>query len=397
MKFYEHIIENPLFFRWVYYPSDEINAYWEQYLKLHPEQANEIKNLKTKFEQNFSCKEEKLTEYEKKILARKIIAQLDRQDAKKKAKINFRKALGYAAIGFLFALISGGLFYLYFSKNDTQQYFEKNWHSENIKEPILIIDNDEKIKLPEGKSVIQYSNNGQIIVKQGKANKRSEHLTNESELNRLLIPYGSRSEIILSDGSRVFLNAGSRLFYPPKFRGDKREVYLSGEAYFEVQENKLKPFILNTGEIEIEVLGTSFNVTAYPEDNSVQTALAEGSVKIKPVNGGLFKKEYQLQPGQLAVYDKKSEKTNISEVNIENYTLWTKGLFSFTETELNRIVKKLERYYNIKMHFEQPLDGMIQVTGKLDISQERDEVLEYLNKLTGLQFTQLKNESYVIK
>ncbi|HKI88025.1 MAG TPA: DUF4974 domain-containing protein, partial [Draconibacterium sp.] len=149
--------------------------------------------------------------------------------------------------------------------------------------------------------------------------------------------------------------------------------------------------------IEVNVLGTKFNISAYPEDYSVQTVLAEGSVEINLIAEGAAQKKVNLIPGQMAYYNKKTRDTRIFDVDVEEYTLWTQGLFSFSNTDFNRIVKKLERFYNIHFQFDDPLKGTIQITGKLDVTQERTEVFEYLTKLTGLKIIKINENHYLIK
>ena len=109
------------------------------------------------------------------------------------------------------------------------------------------------------------------------------------------------------------------------------------------------------------------------------------------------KKPIELKPGQMAYFNKKSKETTVSEVDVEPYILWIQGLFSFSNTDFNRITKKLERYYDINFQYDDPMKGTIQITGKLDVTQEREEVFGYLEKLTGLDFIKVTDKQYVIK
>ncbi|MBN1987679.1 MAG: DUF4974 domain-containing protein, partial [Prolixibacteraceae bacterium] len=174
-------------------------------------------------------------------------------------------------------------------------------------------------------------------------------------------------------------------------------VFLVGEAFFDIAKDESQPFYVKTTDVEIKVLGTQFNVSAYPEDYSVQTALAEGRVELSRVNAGFLEKKIQLSPGEMAYFNKKSRETIIYKVDLEYYTLWTDGLFSFSNTDLNRIIRKLERFYNIHFQFDDPLKGSIQISGKLDVTKEKDEVFEYLSNLTGLDFIKLNENNYAIK
>lgn len=396
MNFYERLIENPLFFKWIYQPSEEINTYWEYYLEANPAHAPQIEELKKQFEEHLKYREKQLTDTEKRTLAKRIILQLEKAEKRKKRRLVVRNIMRYAAVAFLFFFIGSGLVYLYMESRQSQQFVENNGLPAQVQEPMLIIGDEEQVSLNQGKSELAYSGNGEIILNRDQVLKK-ENENEPPKMNTLVIPYGSSSDITLADGTKVWLNAGSRLIYPSRFVDKTREVFLSGEAFFEVKEDENQPFLVKTADLKIEVLGTRFNVSAYPEDYSVQTVLAEGKVKIKGNDAGLFKKSFQLEPGQMAYFNKKSNETTVNKVDVEPYILWTQGLFSFSNTDFNRITKKLERYYDIRFQYDDPMKGTIQVTGKLDVTQEREEVLGYLEILTGLEFIKINNKQYVIK
>ncbi|MBN2775703.1 MAG: FecR family protein [Prolixibacteraceae bacterium] len=337
-----------------------------------------------------------VTEIEKRKLALRIKKKLEIVDQKKKRILVIGNFLKYAAVALLFFSIGSGLVYLYMDNRQPNIVAENPGIKINAQEPILIIDDKKQIQLNHGESTLDYSQKGEIIVDdQHTLNKKNKGKV--PEMNNLVIPYGNRSVITLADGSRVWLNAGSRLIYPSEFLNKKREVFLVGEAYFEVKKNETQPFVVKTNDIEVNVLGTKFNVSAYPEDYAVQTVLAEGKVEINLMSEGKLNNQVNLIPGQMAYYNKKTKDTRIYNVEVEEYTLWTQGLFSFSNTDFNRIVKKLERFYNIHFQFDDPLKGTIQITGKLDVNQERTEVLEYLTKLTGLKIIKINESQYLIK
>ncbi|SHI53788.1 FecR family protein [Tangfeifania diversioriginum] len=396
MNFYERLIENPLFFKWIYQPSEEINAYWEHYLEANPAHAHQIEEIKKQFEEHLKYREKKLTETEKRALAKRIIVQLEKAEKQKRRRLVVRNFMRYAAVAFLFFFIGSGLVYLYMESRQPQQFVENTGLPAQVQEPMLIIGDEQQIQLNQGKSELDYSGDGEIILNRNQLLKK-ENEDEPPKMNTLVMPYGNSSDIILADGTRVWLNAGSRLIYPSRFVDKTREVFLSGEAFFEVTNNKEQPFVVKTVDVNIEVLGTSFNVLAYPEDYSVQTVLAEGKVAVKGSGAGMFKKPVQLEPGQMAYFNKKSKETSVSKVDVEPYILWTQGLFSFSNTDFNRITKKLERYYDINFQFDNPMKGTIQITGKLDVTQEQEEVFGYLEKLTGLDFIKVTEKQYVIK
>ena len=396
MEMYNRLIENPLFFKWVYHPTPEIEFYWKEYLDSNPVEAEAILAFKQKFEKYLQYKTETLSESQKKKLALRIIHQLEETDNRRKRFVFFRAAMRYAAVAVLCLTIGGGVVYFYMKGDDVNFVSDSFAVTENIKEPVLILDDDEHIPLNAEESKIDYSADGGIVVNNEKVvgRKNSKEMP---KMNTLVIPYGNRSTIHLSDGTKVWLNAGSRLIYPSKFVDNTREVYLVGEAFFNVQHNAEKPFVVKTSNLSVKVLGTQFNVSAYPEDNSVQTVLTEGSVEVVKADAGLFEKSVFLKPGQMALWQKDGNETKVYDVDVEDYTLWTEGVFSFSNTDLNRIVKKLERYYNIRFNYADPMDGSIRVSGKLDVAKDQQEVFEYLERLTGLNFNKINDWKYVIQ
>ncbi|HDR51152.1 MAG TPA: DUF4974 domain-containing protein [Mariniphaga anaerophila] len=397
MNIYDRIIENPLFFKWIFHPTPEINAYWNHYLENNSEHAEKIIELKTQIEIHLKYEEKKLTETEKRALAKRIVRMLERTDRKRNRTRLIRAAMRYAAISFIFFFIGGSLVYLYMeSRQQPQIIIENAMLPAQVQEPMLILGDREQIVLNQGDSRLEYAEDGEILLN-NEQSIQGDAGNAVPEMNTVVIPYGSRSNIILADGTNVWLNAGSRLIYPSRFVDRTREVFLSGEAFFDVQENEKQPFVVKTADVQVEVLGTKFNVMAYPEDFAVQTVLAEGSVKIKSVTAHRRENGLVLKEGELAYFNKKTQETHTQSVEVDEYTLWTQGLFHFSNTDFNRITKKLERFYNIRFQFDDPFKGGIQVSGKLDVAQERSEVFQYLERLTGLQILEINERLYVIK
>ncbi|WP_372775429.1 FecR family protein [Mangrovibacterium sp.] len=396
MELYNRLIENPLFFKWIYHPTIEIESYWRQYLESNPEEANLILEFKSRFQKQLSYKNESLSEYEKRQLARRIISQLGSVDLHRKKVLFVRSIMRYAAVAIISLMLGGSLVYLYLPKDEVAFPIESLSLSQNISEPILILGNSREIRLKKDESELEYSANGAIRIDKEQVVRESAK-SNSPSMNTLIIPYGSRSTITLADGTKVWLNAGSRLVYPSRFTDKTREVFLVGEALFDVGHDKDHPFIVKTKDLSVKVLGTKFNVTAYPEDQSIQTVLAHGSVELIKSKAGLFDRPVLLEPGQMGFWSKENNETIVSQVDVSSYTLWAEGLFSFADADLSRVVKKLERFYNIQFKYENPMDGTMIISGKLDVSKDQREVFEYLEKLTRLKFEKINAWTYVIK
>lgn len=396
MNIYHQMIENPLFFKWIYQPSPEINTYWDHYLKQHPEEAVLIREFKSGFEKHFKYQKVQFSDKEKKELAIKILKRLEERDKQKKSINLIRLTLRYAAVAIFFLLIGSGITFYLFEQRINNMFVEIPPVSKmNLDEPTLIFDNDREIALIHGKSALEYSNDGKLKVNNEVVDMPEDN--QNAVMNTLIVPYGNSTTVNLSDGTKVWLNAGSRLVYPSKFVDKNREVFIVGEAFFQVSKDEAHPFIVKTPDLNIRVLGTQFNISAYSDDNIIQTVLTEGSLEIGKTNPGLFEQSTLIKPGQLATLNKTNKETNVYDVDVEYYTGWKQGYLSFQNSDLSRIIKKLERYYNIHFKYENPMDGSIKLSGKLDISKDKEQALELITSITKLNFEKITEKTYLIK
>lgn len=166
----------------------------------------------------------------------------------------------------------------------------------------------------------------------------------EVKLNTLIVPRGTSFHLVLSDGTRVWLNADSKITYPVIFTGDTREVHLEGEAFFDVKRNEQAPFTVNTDQLNVRVLGTKFNVNTFADNGFASTALVEGSVEVSGKMGTL----QRLIPGQVAMIDSIG-KIQVVDMELKPYTAWIDDMFCFRNAPLSEILKQVERYYNVKV------------------------------------------------
>jgi len=191
-------------------------------------------------------------------------------------------------------------------------------------------------------------------------------------------PYGAKTNISLPDGSIVWLNSGSTLSYPTKF-SKSRPVTLVGEAFFKVEKNH-KPFIVSTEYGDVEVKGTSFNVKAYADDNSFETTLEEGVVLFKVKN---TLKEVTLRPGEQVIKTLKG--FTVKQVETKFFTSWKEGKLLFNKEPFPSFIKKLERWYNVKIEYANPkLDGLC-YTGIIEM-ESISEVMEMISKATPISY-----------
>lgn len=164
-----------------------------------------------------------------------------------------------------------------------------------------------------------------------------------SQQIEMVNPMGMKSSITLSDGTKVILNAGTTLTYPTAFISGRREVSISGEAFFEVAHDKEHPFIVKAENIQVKVLGTKFNVKAYKEEDNIEVTLKEGKIGVELETGSLI----PILPGQQLKYSKTNNSFIKRQVNLNLYTAWVCGKFYFTNRSLEKIAKQLERNFNV--------------------------------------------------
>lgn len=200
--------------------------------------------------------------------------------------------------------------------------------------------------------------------------------------NTISVPYGGEYRLILADGTEVWLNSGSSLKYPVVFRGEKREVILEGEAYFDVTKSAI-PFIVKTFDLEIQVLGTSFNMSAYGNDDLVMTTLVEGRVKV--VNNH-DDQQYEIKPGHILTYSKRMDQMMLEVCDTDVYTSWIKGKFKFRDMRLEDIMKKLNRWYDCQVEFKEAQLKELRFSGAAEKDHPIEYVLEMIRAVTEVDF-----------
>ena len=215
--------------------------------------------------------------------------------------------------------------------------------------------------------------------------------TKEAEYYTLNVPYGEKYSIVLPDGTKVFLNAGTTLRYPDHFEGGSREVYLNGEAYLEVTKDAEHPFVVKTEEVEVKVLGTVFNVNAYPEGEWVRTTLVEG--KVEAVCGGRL---FVMEPGMQVAYSKGTGETEYKKVDTHLFTSWKDGYYEFEEMELGELMPLLGRWYAVGVDFEEPELKRLKFSGRLQRYETVADLVKML-EYTGDVVFEVKNDRILVR
>jgi ferric-dicitrate binding protein FerR (iron transport regulator) len=199
------------------------------------------------------------------------------------------------------------------------------------------------------------------------------------EFNTLSTPRGGQYRVVLSDGSQVWLNAASSLRFPTAFTGNVREVQLTGEAYFEVAKNKVKPFKVMVNGMQVDVLGTHFNINAYSEEDAIKTSLLEGSVRV--MKGSLSNR---LKPGEQAVLTRKDDNMDVTTADMEAVVAWKNGLFEFHGADIMTIMRQIARWYDVEIVSAAKIPTR-RFEGKISRDAQLSDVLQIL-ELSDIKF-----------
>lgn len=308
-------------------------------------------------------------------------------------KSNFRK---YVAIAASVVVILGiGFFY------------KQNIPTKTIQPKFDFKSTDIVLQLENGKvQIIHEDNSVQVLDSKGNVvgNQSGNKLVyeNNSNLekvsyNTIKIPYGKKFQLQLSDGTLVHLNAGTTLKYPVKFiAGENRQVFLDGEAFFDVAKDKKHPFIVNADNLNVRVLGTHFNVSNYPEDAATDVVLVEGSVGMYNSNEDFnADKNTILKPGYKGSFNRQNAAISTKAVITDIYTSWINGGLTFRNMSFKNIITKLERRYNVTIinKNEKLANEKFNASFK---DESIENVMSYFNDIHGINYT-IKNNQILIK
>lgn len=269
----------------------------------------------------------------------------------------------------------------------------KTDHAPGANKAVLILADGRKINLNDAKSgalamqgdtKIIKSADGQLVY-----NEDADTVVNEvTAMNMLQVPKGGQYTISLPDGTKVWLNAASSLSFPTRFSGNKREVTLTGEAYFEVAKNAAMPFTVKLNKMQVEVLGTHFNIMAYENEPVIRTTLLEGSVKLVNAKG-----QQLLKPGQDGIM-LASNRFVVKAANIEQVMAWKNGTFIFDDEDLAAVSRRLSRWYDISVT-DLRKDKSLTYTGAISKYKYVSEVLKML-ELTGTMHFKIEDRKVLI-
>lgn len=316
-------------------------------------------------------------ESKKKLVWQRIDATIDKQENK-----TSYISIGLAASISLLIGFSVWLILVYPTESE-MEVMAGHWSIGDLQDTQLIISEDQTYFVKGEESVIDYTGDTSIAVNDFTTENNGGHA-----FNSLIVPYGKRSKLLLEDGSIVWINSGSKLIYPTKFGKNTREIFLEGEAYFEVSADEERPFIVQTKDMNIKVLGTEFNISAYRNEKYLAAVLVHGSIEMNLNKQSLFnKKRITLKPNERALYSPSDNTLQLNEVDTEFYVSWKDGYMKFNNSKLQNIIKQLEKQYAIQISLNDADLLNKTFTGKLDLKQDIDEVINIICATTSLTYT----------
>lgn len=322
---------------------------------------------------------------------------MDRVKYNEKKVISFRsgRLLRYAATILLPFILGAGIIYYMIIQNEKTTMATID---EEIKpggsQAVLVLSDGKQVKLDQRKTVAPIDQ-GDVTASTHK-NALSYKLKNKGDVNKdqvyneLYTPKGGNYQLFLSDGTKVILNAESRLRYPVNFTDSTRTVFLSGEAFFDVTHAG-KPFVVNTEELAVRVLGTTFNVTAYESESSIRTTLVKGKVQIDAPRGKVI-----LNPSDQAIVSGNTE-IQVEKVNTKYFTSWIDGKLDFNNMPLELVMQRLSRWYDFEYRFENESIPGYHFTATFDRDQPISEVLEMLSLTTNVNFKREGSNRIIVR
>lgn len=271
-----------------------------------------------------------------------------------------------------------------------EQYMLANTSIEDAKEVTLVVSDKKKIEIANNAQVA-YTATGQVRVNSDKLSETAaeDKAQEEEEYNQIIVPKGRRSMIVLADNSKIWINSGSKVIYPRSFKKEKRQIFVEGEVYLKVTHDETKPFIVSTAAFEVEVLGTSFNITAYKGNSKSDIVLVEGAVNVKDN----LKHQMKMHPNERVELNEagisKKEK-----VNAQEYIQWVDGIWLLNGKPLKEVLQYLTEYYGQNISCDPTIENE-PFYGKLFLNEDLNKVLESIRQTLPEAFTTQKDIIYI--
>lgn len=390
----DELLNDDYFLQSELYPTENNRKFWYQLQQTDNTFSEEIEvaRLFLKGIKNYSTNSILSIDEEKELWKR--IQTANASYEKHKKKIHFLKIAASVAASLLIISVYG-----WHTLHDQKQVVnyeamissipQVDNPSENVQ---LILSKGKQISI-DGKDIqLEYTKEGNINVNSEEKSIKKEEEKNDGiqSFNQLIVPIGKRTSITFTDGSKIWVNSGSKVIYPAQFTTDSREIFIEGEIYLDIVHDEKRPFIVKTRKMEIRDLGTQFCVSAYNNDANSHVVLVKGKVEIETKG----KRKNTLSPNQLFLYDNKKDKESVHQVNTQDYVAWKDGYYQFNHQKLDTVLEKLCKYYGIKIHWDEKV-GELTCSGKLDLKENPEKVLNALQNAAPIKVEQIDEQIHI--
>jgi ferric-dicitrate binding protein FerR (iron transport regulator) len=376
------LLTNDNFVDWVNNPNINNSQRWLELMKDSVENKRKIEEAKKLIK---SINTISGNEFDEESSVKEISNQWKLILKQSKTKKKSFRWLKYAALLLISLSVVGTLYKTKFSESSTQKLPTQNY--DNI---TVTFSDGEVVEIDDKQEVAVTTSKGNMVEsKDGELHVINKQYASNLNWQAIKVPKGRKIAIFLPDGTKVHLNSNTELEYPDKFGNKERLVKLKGEAFFEVTHNREKPFIVESNNQKITVLGTKFNISCYDDEKLVKTTLVEGSVKI---NSKINPESIILEPGEqssLAIDGSILSKTN---VDTKFYTSWINEVMYFKNEKLETLSKKLERWYAVDIVFESEASKNIRFTGVVRKEKSIDHIMKLIEKTSEIKISSNKNK-----
>ena len=374
----EQLLEDDFFLKSYFYPTDNSQAFWKEQALRDEVLAKEIVYAQMVL-RSIPYRKQTFSSEDKELLWKRI----SKTNHKKRS---FRYWYSSVAAVAILLLAVGSFYYMNYYEEDNLTAIEKVQKPEQPVETVqLILADEKKVDIEEKNSHLQYNKKGELHINAQKMKTSQDSVTssdNKNELiyNQLIVPSAKRSFLELADGSKIWVNANTRVVYPVTFDDKMREIYVDGEIYIEVSPEEKRPFIVKSKKMDVRVLGTKFNVSTYESNEGASVVLVSGKVNVRTDN----RVESLLTPSDRLSYEKGT--TDIKKVNVENYISWKEGYYTFDNECFSVVLDKLSDYYGKKIRYNDKVRAL-RCSGSLNLDEDMVKVLTGLESTMPVTFT----------
>ena len=386
----DELLQDDYFISSVLHPCGESHDFWEFQLQCGNVSASDFEKASL-FIKTVQSRKEKLFRKEKVDLWDKIEIE-NKKTLKNKIRTLYITNFSAAAC---IVLLLGASIYLYYGikpeEKSIHTYAQLKSRSNLTpgSDICLVLSADKQLTFEDNNTDVKYNNEGEIKVNTQTITERKKVEKNTAvTYNHLIVPRGKHSTLLLSDGTKLWVNAGSHVIFPVSFEKGKREIYVDGEVFLDVVRNTDRPFVVKTDRMEIKVLGTSFNVKSYGDQYVDDIVLVTGSVHVETETG----RKAELVPNQRFSCTSAGD-ADIRTVDVYDYIAWKDGLLQYKSERLTVILQRLSYYYGKEIQCDPELDSLT-CSGKLDLKDDIEKVLNGLTKMIPVKFSKQGEKYY---